>query len=94
MKNTDNFRYKGKPSCTTTKLTLFTVGKDEWDTKKNTGKFKKNALYVLKGTSRAEATLNSENIKPVTLVVIELCLSEGISKSVRQSVENFINNCF
>ena len=51
-----------------------------------------------KGTSLDEATLNSERIKPVALAVIELylCLSEGISQSVRwlvgrsvsQSVEN------
>jgi len=31
-----------------------------------------------KGTSLDEATLNSEEIKPVPLAVIELCLSEGI----------------
>ena len=29
MKNTDDFRYKGKPSRATTKSTLFTVSKDE-----------------------------------------------------------------
>ena len=33
-----------------------------------------------KGTSRAEATSNSEKIKPVALAVIELRLSEGISQ--------------
>ena len=38
MKNTDDFRYEGKPSCATTKLTLFAVSKDEWDTKEDTGK--------------------------------------------------------
>ena len=43
-----------------------------------------------KGTSRAEATSNSENIKPVALAVIELRLSEGISQSVTQSVENSV----
>ena len=32
-----------------------------------------------KGTCRAEATSNSEKIKPVALAVIELRLSEGIS---------------
>ena len=31
-----------------------------------------------KGTSRDEATLNSEEIKPIALAVIELRLSEGI----------------
>ena len=32
-----------------------------------------------KGTSRDEATLNSEKIKPVALSIVELCLAEGIS---------------
>jgi len=30
----------------TTKLTLFVVSKDEWDTKEGSGKSMKNALYV------------------------------------------------
>ena len=47
MKNTDNFHYKGKPSRATTKSKLFTVNKDEWDTKEDIGKFMKNALYIL-----------------------------------------------
>ena len=47
MKNTDDFCYEGKPSRATTKLTLFVVSKDEWDTKEDTGKSMKNALHVL-----------------------------------------------
>ena len=47
MKNTDDFCYEGKPSCATAKLIPFAVSKDEWDTKEDTGKFMKNALYVL-----------------------------------------------
>ena len=44
-----------------------------------------------KGTSRAEAMLNSEKIKPIALAIIELHWSEGIrSQSVNQSVENSI----
>ena len=46
IKNTDDFRYEGKPSRAITKSTLFAVSKDEWETK-NTGKSMKNALYVL-----------------------------------------------
>jgi len=41
----------------------------------------KNALHVQwygKGTSQAEATLNSEKIKSVALVIVELHESEGI----------------
>ena len=43
---------------------------------------------MLKGTCRTEVTLKSEKIKPVALAVIELCLSEGISQLLTQSVEN------
>ena len=48
MKNTDDFRFKGKPSRARTKSTPFPVSKDEWDTKENTGKSMKNALYILR----------------------------------------------
>ena len=44
-----------------------------------------------KGTSRAEATLNSEKIKPVAIAVIELRLTEGISQSGRQSVRQSVS---
>jgi len=70
MKNTDIFRRK--PLCATTKSTLFTVSKDEWNTKEDTGKSLKNALAYCcmpKGTSRAEAMSSSERIKPVALAV-------------------------
>ena len=43
----NDLHYKAKPSCAITKLTLFAVSKDEWDTKEDTGKSMKNALYVL-----------------------------------------------
>ena len=46
-KNTDNFCYEGKPSRATTKSTLFAVSKEEWDTKEDTSKSMKNALYTL-----------------------------------------------
>jgi len=39
-----------------------------------------------KGTLWDKATLNSEEIKPAAIAVIKLCLSEGISLSVNQSV--------
>ena len=47
MKNMDDFCYEGKPSCATAKLAPFAVSKDEWDTKEDTGKSMKKALYVL-----------------------------------------------
>jgi len=48
-----------------------------------------------------EATLNSEEIKPVAMAIIKLRLSEGISKGVSQSVSQkkiqlnrkFLNIC-
>ena len=43
-----------------------------------------------KGTCQAEATLNSEKIKPVALAIIELRLSKGISQLLSQSVETSI----
>jgi len=36
LKNPDDFSLRRKPSRTTTKLMLFTVGKDEWNTKEDT----------------------------------------------------------
>jgi len=39
---------------------------------------------IAKGTSQAEATSNSEKIKPVVLTIVELCESEGISQSGSQ----------
>ena len=52
MKNMDDFRYEGKPSHATAKLTLFAASYDEWDTKEDTGKSMKNALYVLRCAKR------------------------------------------
>ena len=52
MTNMDDFCYKGKPSRVIAKLTLFAVSKDEWDTKEDTGKSMKNALYVLRYAKR------------------------------------------
>ena len=86
MKNTDDFCYEGKPSRATTKSTLFTVSKDEWDTKEDTGKSTKNALYILRYAKRhvfTEVMSNSEKkTKPIALAVIELSLFKGISQSV------------
>ena len=85
-KNTDDFHYEGKPSRATAKSTPFAVSKDEWGTKEDTGRMHCTYCGMPKGTSQAEATLNSEKIKPVALAIIKLCLSEGISQSVTQSV--------
>ena len=95
-KNTDTFCYEGKPSHATAKSTLFAVSKNEWDTKEDTGKSMKNALYILWYAKRhflGRSDINSEKIKSVALAVIKLHLSEGISQAVSQavkSVENFV----
>ena len=52
MKNTDDFHFEGKSSRATTKSTPFAVSKDEWDTKEDTGKSMKNALYILRYAKR------------------------------------------
>ena len=53
MTNMDDFRYtEGKLSRAIAKLTLFAVSKDEWDTKEDTGKSMKNAMYVLRCAER------------------------------------------
>ena len=52
MKNMDDYHYEGKPSCATAKSTPFAVSKDEWDTKEDTGKYLKNALYALRYAKR------------------------------------------
>ena len=48
MTNTDDCYAEGKPSRAIAKSTLFAVSEDEWDTKEDTGKSMKNALYVLR----------------------------------------------
>ena len=90
MKNTDNFCYEGKPSCATAKLTLFAVSKDEWDTKEDIGKSMKNEECIVHTAVCQMAPLGPKQrrtvkkIKSVALVVVKLCLSEGISYSVSQ----------
>ena len=86
------FPLQRKPSRATAKLTLFAVSKDEWDTKEDTGKSMKNALYVLWYAKRAKVTLNSEKINLVALAIIELRLSEGISQLLCQSVSQLLEN--
>jgi len=80
---TDDFHNKWKPSHAID--TFCGENKDDWDTKEGHGKSMKNALHVQrygKGTSRAEAMLNSEKIKPIALAIVELRESEGIRQAV------------
>jgi len=77
MKETDDFSLHQKAITCNHQLLQFTVSKDEWNTKEDTGKY----CSMPKGTSWAEATLNSEKIKPIALAIIELRLSEGIRQA-------------
>jgi len=64
---------------------LFIVSKDKWNARRTLESPWRMycTLYSMpKGTSQAEAMLNSEKIKPVALAVIELRLSEGIRQLV------------
>jgi len=40
--------------------------------------YSQELIGMAKGTSWAEAVLNSKKIKPVALAIVELCKSEGI----------------
>jgi len=83
----------------TTKSTFFTVTKDKWNTKEGIGKSLKNVQYCMysgmaKGTSLAEATSNSEKIKPVALVIVELRKSVDIKQAGRQLVSQSVSRKF
>jgi len=58
--------------------------------KGSTGKTMKNALHVQRYDKRAEATSNSEKIKPVAFTIVELCKSEGIKQAGSHSLENSV----
>jgi len=49
------------------------------------------ALELAKGMSSDKAMLNSEEIKPVAIASIELCLSEYTSQSVSQSASQSVS---
>ena len=69
-----------KLSHATTKVTLFAVSKDKWNTMENTGKsIKMHYMYcgMPKVTSQTEATLNSEKIKPISSYT---CLKASVSQ--------------
>jgi len=70
------------PLCSSTNQQLFK--KNLWDTKEGCSKSIMHCMYsgMPKGTSQAEATLNSEKIKPVALAIVELRESEGIRQAV------------
>jgi len=54
--------------------TLFTVSKDEWETKEDTGKSMKNAFYVQWYGSKGHHLLgwSNEKIYPIALSIVKL----------------------
>jgi len=87
MKITDDFHYEWKPSH----ACLPQNRHFSWRAKMNGTQRRAlvspcgmHYMYsgVAKGTSQAEATLNSEIIKPVALAIVELCESEDIRQAV------------
>ena len=96
----DDFRYAKKPSGATTKLTHFAVSKDEWNTKKNSIKSIKNALYVrlyakTKGTYIGEGTANSKKSRTDLLSQSVILFSQSVTESVIQyKISKFCSNNF
>jgi len=73
MKITDDFCYEWH--MPTTKLTLFVVSKDEWNTKEGTSKSMKSTLHVQRYGKKhflGWRTSNSKNIKPIARAIVEL----------------------
>ena len=69
-----------KPSHATTKLTFFTVSKDEWNTKEDTDKSLKNALHILRYAKRHLSGWSDIEQWKIKLAIIEL--REGIRQAV------------
>ena len=92
MKNMDDFCFEGA-TCNHQIDTFLLSAKMNWTQRRTlVSPRRMHCMFcsMPKGTSWAEATSNSEKIKPVAvaLAVIELDLSEGISQSLSQLVEN------
>ena len=89
MKNMDDFRYEGSHHMLPPNRHFSLLAKMNGTQRRTlVSPSRMHCTYcgMPKGTSRAKATSDSEKIKPISLVVIKLSLSEGISQSGRQSV--------
>jgi len=73
-----------KPSCAYQKIDTFHGEKDAKEV---------HCMYsgMAKGTSRAKTTLNSKNIKPVALAIVELHESEDIRQAGSQLVSLLVS---
>jgi len=64
------------------------VSKDKWDTKEGT---QECIVCTIVSQKASATTLNTEKIKPVTLAIVELHLSEGIRQLLNQAVNQFVS---
>ena len=81
MKNTDDFCYKGKPSCAATKLTPFAASKDELDTREDNSKSMKNALYILHAKRHVSGWSNVKQWKKINSIALaSQLLSQSVSR--------------
>jgi len=76
----------GSHHVLTTKLTLFKVSNDEWDTNDGTGKSIKTASYEQQCPKRyllgwSNVVQQKKKIKSVALAIVELRKSEGIRQA-------------
>ena len=93
MTNTDDLRYEGKPSHVIAKSILFAVNKDEWETRKDTGKSMRNALYVLRYAKRhlsSQSDVKQGKNHAIALAIKPLlsyaCLKASVSQLLTYSV--------
>jgi len=92
MKITDDFRLELKPSRA--RHLLWGVKMNGTQRRTLVSPSRMHCIYsgMAKSTSQAEATSNSEKIKPIALAIVELCESESIRQSVRQLVSQSVEN--
>ena len=75
-----------KPSCATTKSTIFTISKDEWNTKEDTGMSMKNALYVLLGWSNTEQWKTKSTLSHCRVMLVLLVDQQKILFSDKNKI--------
>ena len=82
-----------KPSCAITRSMLFFVSKDEWNTKEDTGKSMKNALYILWHAKEAPLGLKQCQTVKKWSQYIPLPLLSYASKGIKQAGRQLVSYC-
>ena len=68
-----NFHYEWKPSHVSAKSIRFAISKDEWDTKEDTGRSMKDALYVLRRGVASQKVMEGQVCPHEMLKIIHDC---------------------